>query len=240
MSAVSPRLLARGRAADVFEHGAGRVLRRYRDGTSAERETEVMSHVRRHGFPVPAVYAVDGPELIMERIDGRTMLDDLARLPWRVDEYARLLAELHRALHRIPPSSWLTASLGSGDQLLHLDLHPDNVMLGPAGPVVIDWQNAARGLAADDVAQTWVILATSVVPGPLVPRTVARIGRRWFLRAFLRGVDAEAAAERLELAVERRLRDAHLLPPEREALLRLLPSSPHAPSGARESLRRLA
>ena len=34
-----------------------------------------------------------------------------------------------------------------------------NVILTPAGPVIIDWEGAARGPAMYDVAWTWVILA---------------------------------------------------------------------------------
>src|SRR6185503_4312720 len=103
-----------------------------------------------------------------------------------------------------------------GSVLVHCDLHPDNVLLTRSGPVVIDWSNGSRGEAADDVAQTWVILSTSVVHGTAFLRAVARFGRAELLRAFLGGVDAEAARDRLpELAALRLEIDHHLREPER-------------------------
>ena len=43
--------------------------------------------------------------------------------------------------------------------MLHLDLHPLNVLMGPDGPVVIDWTNARPGPPGLDVAMTALILA---------------------------------------------------------------------------------
>ena len=73
-------LLGKGRSADVYDIGGGRVLRRYRPGGGrrrqvVEREALVMRHLAAHGFPVPAVFDADGADLVMERLDGRTMLD---------------------------------------------------------------------------------------------------------------------------------------------------------------------
>ena len=33
----------------------------------------------------------------------------------------------------------------TGDRVLHIDLHPENVIISPAGPVVIDWSGASAG-----------------------------------------------------------------------------------------------
>ena len=38
-----------------------------------------MRYVRERGYPVPAVYAVSGPDMVMERVDGPTMLKDLGQ-----------------------------------------------------------------------------------------------------------------------------------------------------------------
>jgi tRNA A-37 threonylcarbamoyl transferase component Bud32 len=214
-------LLARGRAADVFAAGPGRVLRRYREGEGGDTagEASVMEHARRHGYPVPEVYEADGRDLVMEHVDGATMLGDLARRPWRVGRHGRTLADLHRRLHQISAPEGLRAPFGRGDRLAHFDLHPDNVLISPRGPMVIDWSNASRGEAADDVALTWAILATSVVPGPLPFRVVAKAGRDLLVDAFLSGVDADAARERLPAVAQMRLEtDPHLLERERTAL----------------------
>jgi len=218
-------LVARGRAADVFADGPGRVRRRYRPGEGGDvlAEAAAMEHARRHGFPVPEVVEARDRDIVMERVDGPTMLADLARRPWRVGAHGRLLGELHERLHAIPAPDALPVRLHDGDRLLHLDLHPDNVLLSPAGPVVIDWSNASRGDPADDVALTWVIMATSVVPGPAPFRALARAGRRILLDAFLSAVDADAARARIPAIARVRLeRDPHLLARERQALEALL------------------
>ena len=127
-------LIGAGRAADVYALGENalgeqRVLRRYRNGGGAEREAGVMAHLAGAGYPVPRVYDASGPDLVMERLDGRDMLADLSSRPWLVRQYARTLAKLHDRLHAIvaPPS--LAQQFGPGDRILHLDLHPGNVLL---------------------------------------------------------------------------------------------------------------
>lgn len=214
-------LIARGRAADVFAAGPDRVLRRYRPGEDVDVQTEarVMEHARRHGFPVPGVHDATDRDLLLERIHGPSMLADLNHRPWRVRRHGALLADLHRRLHLIPAPGGLPRRFSSGDQLVHLDLHPDNVLLSPTGPVVIDWSSASRGSPADDVALTWAILQTSTIPGPLPFRTAARAGRSMLLNAYLAGVDADDAASHLSAVAEhRRLTDPHLLDDERRAL----------------------
>lgn len=60
-------LIAHGRAADVFDLGDGRVLRRYRSvpvDRLVEREAAVMTHLAAHGYPVPRVHDAAGADLI--------------------------------------------------------------------------------------------------------------------------------------------------------------------------------
>lgn len=150
-------LLAAGRDSDVFAYADGLVLRRYRDGRSAEAEAAVLRAVARLGYPVPAVHDAAGPDIVMERVDGPTLAGALvAGLP--PDEAGALLAGLHDRLHALP---WPGAV--PGEALLHLDLHPLNVILRGGDPVVIDWPNARPGPPGLDVAMTAVILAQVVV-----------------------------------------------------------------------------
>src|SRR5437660_12136998 len=107
-------VLARGRAADVLADGPGRVRRRYRTGQhDCSLEAEVMRHARAHGLPVPEGYDAAGSEIVMERIDGRTMLEDLTRRPWLARTHAERLAELHLQLHRIVAPAFLESRFGS-------------------------------------------------------------------------------------------------------------------------------
>ena len=150
-------LIASGRDSDVFGYADGLVLRRYRDGRSAEGEAATLRAVADLGDPVPVVHDATGPDIVMERVDGPTLAESLlaGRSP---DEGGALLADLHDRLHAL---AWPGAA--AGEVLLHLDLHPLNVILRGSDPVVIDWSNARPGPAALDVAMTAVILAQVVV-----------------------------------------------------------------------------
>jgi Ser/Thr protein kinase RdoA (MazF antagonist) len=146
-------LIARGRDADVFALDGRTVLRRYRAGGDTAREAAIMWHVAEHGFPVPRVYEASGADLVLERVHGPTLLAALASGEVAVDTGAELLADLHLRLHAVPPRP------GACEGVVHLDLHPDNVLLGPAGPVLIDWRNAADGPPELDLAVTALIMA---------------------------------------------------------------------------------
>jgi aminoglycoside phosphotransferase (APT) family kinase protein len=155
-------LLASGRTADVFALGDDRVLRRYRDGWSAVNEAAVMAYVGGLGYPVPTVYEVDGPDMVMERIEGPTLIEAMIAGRISPSEGIATLADLHLALHALPAR----LSEDPGDRVLHLDLHIENVIMGTAGPVVIDWSNATDGPPGLDVALSALIMAeVAVFPG---------------------------------------------------------------------------
>jgi aminoglycoside phosphotransferase (APT) family kinase protein len=194
-------VLAAGRASEILDLGEGRVLRRFKGRGNPAREAAIMEHAHGHGFPVPRVLDVLDDALVLERIDGPSMLTSLRR-PWRLPQAAQTLADLHARLHEIPFEN---------ARLLHLDLHPDNVLLSPRGPVVIDWTNARAGAPALDVALTWVIGATSG----------GRKGRV-FTRLFLHHVDQGAARAALSDAVAFRLADPNVTDAERARVRRLL------------------
>ncbi len=61
----------------------------------------LMTCLAEANFPVPGVYDFSGPDLVMERLDGRDMLADLSSQPWLVGRHARTLAELNDQLHAI-------------------------------------------------------------------------------------------------------------------------------------------
>ncbi|HEY7263559.1 MAG TPA: phosphotransferase [Trebonia sp.] len=218
------RLIGAGRNADVYDAGDGRVLRRYRDARPAAwvaREAEVMIHARAHGAPVPEVFDVSGSDIVMERASGPTMLDMVSRRPWTALAQARLLARLHSVVHAVPALDWLPAPFGDGAQvLLHRDLHPQNVILTPDGPRIIDWEGAARGPAVADVAMTWVIVRFSNVPGTGLPAASAHALQALFARSFLRAAEPLDQGWRAT-AIRHRLMDDNLLPPERARLERL-------------------
>jgi aminoglycoside phosphotransferase (APT) family kinase protein len=218
-------LLAAGRDADIFEYGPGRVLRRSREGHSMAREARVMEYVRAQGFPVPAVEEVsaDGLDMVMERIDGADMVAVLAKRPWEIRRQGRLLADLHLRLHDLTAPEWLPAApMGQGDRLLHLDFHPLNVMVGPRGPVVIDWANACRGDPDVDVAVAWVLMATGEVSTNRLLGAVLGRARSGLVSSFLGCFDVPRVTQSLHAAVAWKVSDPHMSVGEQAAMWRLV------------------
>jgi aminoglycoside phosphotransferase (APT) family kinase protein len=224
------RIVGRGRHADVFDIGDGLVLRRHRDERDTALQIAAMRAARDAGYPVPAVVGGGGRDLVMQRVDGPTMLSQLARKPWRVNAYATMLADLHQRLHTIRAPASLEQLFGGGVQLLHLDLQPENVVLSPdLGPVVLDWEWAAAGPPAADVAHTWLEMATSEIPGPAWRRTIGSLLRAAFVRAFLRKVQRAEAEELMPRVREYRLLRRELTAHERRAIEAMGGHEPHDP-----------
>lgn len=221
-SAGEPReLIGRGRAADIYALDDGRVLRRYRTAHRCEGEAGLMRYLRQAGYPVPEVFGADGQDLVMERLAGPTMLDDLARRPWRAARHAGVLADLHNRLHQVAAPDGLRHPVGPGDRVVHLDLHPSNVMLTSGGPVVIDWSNAGAGAPGADVAMTFLIMASSDADElPPHIRLVVGILRRVFLRRFLAAVHDDHRPYVAPVA-EIRIADPNVRPAEAVRLRRL-------------------
>jgi aminoglycoside phosphotransferase (APT) family kinase protein len=162
-------LIASGRDADVWALDGERVLRRYRDGRDMDREAAVLRHAAAHGYPVPRVYGTEPGAMVLERLYGPTMLAALLAGSMAASAAGTMLGDL---LVRLGPVPAPAAADGS---LLHLDLHPDNVVLTGAGPVVIYWSNATAGPSTLDVAMSALILAEVAVGGLVdVPAAVAK------------------------------------------------------------------
>lgn len=214
-------LIGSGRAADVYALDGDRVLRRYRAAHSCAAEAGLMTYLREAGYPVPEVFSAAGTDLVMQRLHGRDMLADLASRPWRAARHASTLARLHDQLHQIAAPAGLRQPLGPGGQVLHLDLHPGNVMLAPGGPVVIDWSNSCAGPAGADVAMAYLIMASSDADGlPSWLAPVARLLRWVFLRRF-RAAVRDDPGPHLARAARLRLADPNVRPAEAARLRRL-------------------
>jgi aminoglycoside phosphotransferase (APT) family kinase protein len=224
-------LIARGRAADVFDLGDGTVLRRYRSADrDVEYEARVMRHVAAEGIRVPAVVDAEGTDLVMERIDGPTMLEDLLQRRWMLLVHARRLARMQQRLAELSAPGWMLAPgspPGERSVVLHLDLHPMNVILGPQGPVLIDWTNAAGGPAGFDAALSYVEISTYVpdappdAAGPDGTGAVGdaeRLGQRVFASTFRRARGRRVVDAFLVAACDHRLADRGTTPAERIAV----------------------
>jgi aminoglycoside phosphotransferase (APT) family kinase protein len=225
-------LIGAGRAADVYAIGPGRVLRRYRTPFDVRPEAEIMRYLGQAGYPVPAVYDADGSDLVMERLDGRDMLADLARRPWRARRHARTLADLHNRLHQIAaPAGWPQV-FGPGGTVLHLDFHPGNVMLTSRGPFVIDWSNVRSGPAGADVAMAYLIMASSEVDDvPLPVRPALSAVRSAVIRQFLLAARDDPGPHIASVA-RHRMTDRNVRASEVDWLARRAAKAEQAPEGS--------
>src|SRR5439155_5866432 len=135
-------------------------------------------------------------------IDGTMMMDVMVKQPWTMARYASMLADLHDSLHEIRAPSWMPQLPDGGDRLVHLDLHPMNVMLSARGPVVIDWTGASRGEALTDSCLTYVLLTCPQMPAPRVVQVLAKPARAFLARTFARRYRGSAFDAHLADAAE--------------------------------------
>lgn len=213
-------LLGMGLDSEVRAYGP-HVIRVSLRGRDLSHEAEAMRHVRAYGYPAPEVIEQpDDNSVVMARLSGPTMLDDLAAKPWLFSRHAKGLAGLHRALGEVPaPADWVKVS--DGESVVHLDLQPDNVKLTDNGPIVIDWSNAAAGNSAFDAASTYVRLRTAAPDNHAAARAVINTFRTRFARAFLKEFGQDQIMPRVRAAADLRLLDRNLTPSEREAVFAL-------------------
>jgi aminoglycoside phosphotransferase (APT) family kinase protein len=207
-----------GRDADLYAVDDRWVLRRYRNGHPVRDEATYMRHVAKHGFPVPEVREVDGPDMVLQRLVGPTLADSAISGNLTGRELGEIHAELHRQLQAIPAPSGTP-----GCVVVHGDLHPLNVIATANGPVVIDWCNAHEGSPAFDVATTAIICA-QVAVDPAYEELAPII--REALAAYL--ANSIDPTPDLSAAFASRARDANVSDEERgrlpaqEALIRAL------------------
>lgn len=154
--------------------------------------------------------------LLLDRIHGDSLTRLSERNPLRLRENSRVLAREHVRMHEagtdlLPdvrdtalgaldtaPLGFLTVAehgraeeviraLPSGDRVLHLDYHPENVFAHGGGFTVIDWQTALRGDPAADVATTVLLLRDAELwPGtPALKRLLVNAVRRLVLSTYL-------------------------------------------------------
>jgi Ser/Thr protein kinase RdoA (MazF antagonist) len=214
-------LIGTGRAADVYDIGNGRVLRRYRTDHDTTIEAAGMRAAWTAGYPVPEVFDADGRDLVMEHLTGPTMLKALGDRPWRYGSIADQLADLHSRLEALDVRMPGVPVRGEPIEcLVHFDLHPGNVVLTARGPVVIDWSNIGIGPRGADVATTWILLTIGEADDvPTALRPFVGAIRRRLLARFLRGV-ARPGPDVIRLAGQLRLDSPGNLRPRELASLR--------------------
>jgi uncharacterized protein (TIGR02172 family) len=217
------KLIGKGLTAQVYAWGDRRVLKLFeswRPAAKVEKEFTITRMVHAAGLPVPAAYElveVEGRKAIaFERVDGRSMFEQVVARPWQLFAAARQLAELHAQLHAIKApaelpmlreqiAGWIDAAaelsaaakeelrrclatLPDGDALCHGDFHPANILLSARGPIIIDWSRATRGHPLGDVARTSHLFEAADLPEES-PRHILwlfKVARATLHRTYLR------------------------------------------------------
>ncbi len=216
-------LIGTGLTAEIFAWEQGRVLKLFFarfPPAKAELELQITRALHNVGCPVPAAYdliEIDGRTgIILERIEGASLLKLVERQPWKLFYAARLLADLHAQIHQLtaPPElptqrqqlqGWLArardltpekrraaetslALLPDGSAVCHADFHPDNILLSTRGPIIIDWTSGTRGHPQADVARTCTLFESAKLPAESPPHMhlLLACSRRLLHRAYLR------------------------------------------------------
>ncbi len=167
--------------------GQSYALRVFRAGDheQCERERVVMEAARVAGLPVPEVHRAgtwqDHPVLLITWLPGRTLTDELCAQPWRVWSLGVAFGRMHAAIHAVTApdllaqegNAWIAwqcqddeiiqdhlRSFASQEAaLLHLDYHPNNVLIdGREITGIVDWTTAHAGDPRADAARTVSIL----------------------------------------------------------------------------------
>src|SRR5687767_8781821 len=216
-------LIGKGLTAEIFAWEPDRALKLFFPRISrnkAEVELQITRALHTADCPVPQPYdlvEIDGRTgIVLERIQGSSLLKLVERRPWKLFYAARLLADLHAQVHQhtAPPDlptqrqqleRWLTqaldftpeqrraaeaslALLPDGSAVCHADFHPDNILLSPRGPIIIDWTSGTRGHPQADVARTCVLFESAKLPAESPPymHLLLRVARRLLHRTYLR------------------------------------------------------
>jgi Ser/Thr protein kinase RdoA (MazF antagonist) len=193
-------VIGRGRTAEIYAWGEGKVLKLYFDWCNPEwvdQEFKAAQIAQQAGVPVPVPYELlkkDGRQgIVFERISGNSLIAEFKRRPWNTGSLFRQMADLQVTCQLAPAPGLhsLKASLErqvkkavtfgltqpqvesilahldqlpDGDQLCHMDFHPDNVMITRRGLMIIDWMNALSGPPMADTARTWLLLTNGSPP----------------------------------------------------------------------------
>jgi aminoglycoside phosphotransferase (APT) family kinase protein len=180
-------------------------------GIRAPATYEILEHDGRKG-------------LLMERIEGLDGLTAAEKQPWRIWSLAREVGRLHRSIASVAAPSGLLGFhqlarhdiatsarvpeaararllavlevMPEGNHLCHMDFHLGNVIVGPEGPVVIDFASARRGdPVADHVKSLLLLEAGSPPEMGLSQRLLVLFGRKLARAAYVRGYGNLTAAE---------------------------------------------
>jgi uncharacterized protein (TIGR02172 family) len=198
---------------------------------------------------------VDGRHgVVFERVDGPPMTAQLMTHLWQLRRLARQSAEVQVAIHACKAPELISLKdharreiersaefdtavrevvlrrlerLPDGDSLYHGDFYPNNVIMSPRGPVVIDWSSALRSDPLADVAWTWQLNRMNEPPADMKGRWLIPVLQAAYQGFYLRRyrqlrpfADEELTAWKLPMVALRLAHSMHILPEERRRIER--------------------
>jgi hypothetical protein len=191
-----------------------RILRQD-EAEGAIHEERMMLVARQAGLSVPNVRfstSLDScPALLLDWCDGAALLDTYRSSPWTARNLGMLFGEAQADLHAICPEDgehggWmdyfgpvpeeLRDRLGQSRsaRLLHLDYHPDNVIVR-SGRIagILDWTNSAVGDPRADIARTYTLMRFTLRSPRTSPLYLADV---LFAAGWWRGYTRKAGPQR--------------------------------------------
>ncbi|MCR8635179.1 phosphotransferase family protein [Paenibacillus radicis (ex Xue et al. 2023)] len=133
----------------------------------------------------------DRKGIIYERIVGSTLMRLIEPTESSLSKHAKVMAalhaEIHRATHKHPPNLKqeltkkinrlnhitienrteiirLLDNLPAAHTICHYDFHPDNIIMSPRGPIIVDWFNTLVGNPNADIMRTLLMLRSHALP----------------------------------------------------------------------------
>lgn len=190
-----------GRTATIFRYGQNQVVKLFKPAfprKGIDEEFQIGLTLNHFGLDIPQTYEIvsldNGKGIILDYIPGSSMLNNLAKRPWKVFSYSKMMAQLHFKIHTtsISPNQSipllkqsladkisrvsllsreekevilsLLSTLSDGASICHGDFHPDNVIISKDRLVTVDWITATIGNPLADVARTWLLLTMGTLP----------------------------------------------------------------------------
>ncbi|WP_028547744.1 aminoglycoside phosphotransferase family protein [Paenibacillus sp. UNC451MF] len=179
-----------------------------------EHEFKIAASIQQPGLPVAKVFEIitvnDRTGIVYEKLEGPTLLQmllsDVSKAVWIGEISAHLHADVHRSRNDSLPSQKedfekkirtvkiesvlkekalrLLDTLPDSSEVCHGDYHPDNILLSPSGPYVIDWINAKRGNRTADFVLSALMLKIGEVPDFIPHYENLNISRSILFKAY--------------------------------------------------------
>lgn len=231
------KLIGRGRTAEVFEWGEDKVVKLFMDWYKEDwiiRDAKTEDTVFKSGLPCPGVFGIVEVEglkgIVYQRIDGKTMLNNVSEKPIKILSCGKDLAQLHYEMHRVQVEGLVPqlgkmvysisateklsedqkkkiieklSNLPHGQSVCHGDFHPDNIMQNTAESLIIDWSTVTVGNPLSDVARTCLILSSPYLPLGMSKVTVAliKMSRKMIKSSYLKHYIKLAKVKRKDIDV---------------------------------------